>query len=125
MGNLLAFLRNLGTVRLTIMGAVLFGLVFFFTFMISRLTGTNLELLFAIQDPTDQKAITTQLSHAVYRLKFRATEFWCRRTRWQACGCHWLLMVSRAVVPLVMKSLMTPAILEPPILCKTYNWCAP
>ena len=41
------------------MGAVLFGLVFFFTFMISRLTGTNLELLFAIQDPTDQKAITS------------------------------------------------------------------
>ena len=62
MGNLLAFLRNLGTVRLTIMGAVLFGLVFFFTFMISRLTGTNLELLFAIQDPTDQAAVTTQLS---------------------------------------------------------------
>ena len=62
MGNLLVFLRNLGTVRLTIMGAVLFGLVFFFTFMISRLTGTNLELLFAIQDPTDQTAITSQLS---------------------------------------------------------------
>ena len=62
MGNLVAFLRNLGTVRLAIMGAVLIGLIFFFTFMISRLTGTNLELLFAIQDQEDQTAITSQLS---------------------------------------------------------------
>lgn len=62
MGNLLVFLRNLGTVRLTIMAAVLIGLIFFFTFMISRLTGTNLELLFAIQDQADQTAITSQLS---------------------------------------------------------------
>ena len=62
MGNLVAFLRNLGTVRLAIMGAVLIGLIFFFTFMISRLTGTNLELLFAIQDQADQTLITSQLS---------------------------------------------------------------
>ena len=62
MGNLVAFLRNLGTVRLAIMGAVLIGLLFFFTFMISRLTGTNFELLFTVQDQADQSQITSQLS---------------------------------------------------------------
>ena len=62
MGNLVSFLRNLGTVRLAIMGVVLVAMAFFFTFMISRLTGANLELLFATQDPADQAEITGQLS---------------------------------------------------------------
>ena len=62
MGNLLAFLRNLGTVRLAILGAVLVGMAIFFTFMIARLTGANFELLFAVQDQADQTEITSQLS---------------------------------------------------------------
>ena len=62
MGTLVTFLRNLGTARVAIMGVMLVAMSFFFIFMITRLTGPNLELLFSDLDPSDQAAITAQLS---------------------------------------------------------------
>lgn len=62
MGSFASILRNLGPVRLAVMGVVLVAMAFFFTFMLNRLTGTNLDLLFSDLDQGDQAAITSALS---------------------------------------------------------------
>ena len=61
MGNFIEFLRNLGTMRLAIMGGVFIALVIFFVFMMTRLTGSSMELLFSNLEPTDSKEVISQL----------------------------------------------------------------
>jgi len=61
-GAFASFLRNLGHVRLAIMGIVFVAMIFFFTFAMNRLTGENLSLLFSDLDRGDQAAITAQLA---------------------------------------------------------------
>ncbi|MDC0989147.1 flagellar basal-body MS-ring/collar protein FliF [Rhodospirillales bacterium] len=61
MGNFIEFLRNLGTMRLAIMGGVFIALVLFFVFMMTRLTGSSMELLFSNLEPTDSKEVISQL----------------------------------------------------------------
>ena len=52
----------MGTAKLAVMGIMLATMAFFFIFMITRLTGTNMELLFADLSKADQNAITAQLT---------------------------------------------------------------
>ncbi|MGY9000286.1 MAG: flagellar basal-body MS-ring/collar protein FliF [Rhodospirillales bacterium] len=61
MGSLLEFLKNLGTVRLAIMGIVFLALALFFIFMTTRLTGTSMELLFSNLDSKDSNQVIAQL----------------------------------------------------------------
>jgi flagellar M-ring protein FliF len=60
-GSLLEFLKNLGTVRLAIMGIVFLALALFFIFMTTRLTGTSMELLFSNLDSKDSNQVIAQL----------------------------------------------------------------
>ena len=62
MGSFVEFLKNLGTVRLAVMGAVFVGMAVFFVFMTQRLTGTNMDLLFSNLDPNDSNQIVAQLA---------------------------------------------------------------
>ena len=61
MGTFIDFLKNLGTVRVAIMGAVFAALIIFFIFMMTRITGTSMDLLFSNLDPSDSNEIITQL----------------------------------------------------------------
>ena len=47
--------------RLAIMGGVFIALVLFFVFMMTRLTGSSMELLFSNLEPTDSKEVISQL----------------------------------------------------------------
>jgi len=60
-GNFIDFLRNLGTVRVAIMGVVFAALILFFIFMMTRITGSSMDLLFSNLDPADSNEIITQL----------------------------------------------------------------
>jgi flagellar M-ring protein FliF len=60
-GNFTEFLRNLGTVRIAIMGVVFLALMLLFIFMTTRLTGTSMELLFSNLEPTDSNQIISEL----------------------------------------------------------------
>lgn len=61
MGTFLEFLKNLGTVRLAIMGVVFVALALFFVFMTTRLTGTSMDLLFSNLDSADSNQVIAQL----------------------------------------------------------------
>lgn len=61
MGNFTEFLRNLGTVRIAIMGVVFVALMLLFIFLTTRLTGTSMELLFSNLEPADSNQIIMQL----------------------------------------------------------------
>ena len=61
-GSFVQFLKNLGTVRLAVMGVVFVGMAVFFVFMTQRLTGTNMDLLFSNLDPNDSNQIVAQLA---------------------------------------------------------------
>tara|TARA_Y100001001_G_scaffold145058_1_gene151445 strand:+ start:447 stop:2033 length:1587 start_codon:yes stop_codon:yes gene_type:complete len=52
----------MGTARLAVMGVMIVAMAFFFIFMITRLTGSNMDLLYADLEPSDQNAITAQLT---------------------------------------------------------------
>jgi len=60
-GNFTEFLRNLGTVRIAIMGVVFVALMLLFIFLTTRLTGTSMELLFSNLEPADSNQIIMQL----------------------------------------------------------------
>jgi flagellar M-ring protein FliF len=60
-GTFLEFLKNLGTVRLAIMGVVFVALALFFVFMTTRLTGTSMNLLFSNLDSADSNQVIAQL----------------------------------------------------------------
>jgi len=53
--------KNLGSARLAIMGAVVVGLLAFFVFMTTRLTGADMELLYADLDSADSNRIVQYL----------------------------------------------------------------
>ena len=62
MGAFLQIVKGLGTARLAVIGSMLATMAFFFIFMVSRLTGANMELLYSDLSDTDQRAIIAQLS---------------------------------------------------------------
>ena len=62
MGTLVTIIKGMGTARLAVMGVMIAAMAFFFIFMITRLTGSNMDLLYADLDPSDQNAITSQLT---------------------------------------------------------------
>ena len=61
MGALVETLKNLGPMRLAIMGGTIVGLLAFFIFLTSRLTSPSMSLLYSDLDPTDSGAIVKQL----------------------------------------------------------------
>jgi len=61
-GTLVTIIKGMGTARLAVMGVMIAAMAFFFIFMITRLTGSNMDLLYADLDPSDQNAITSQLT---------------------------------------------------------------
>lgn len=71
MGTFLDILKNLGTVRLAIMGVVFVALALFFIFMTSRLTGTNMDLLFSNLDSADSNQIIAQLQQQSVRYEIK------------------------------------------------------
>lgn len=62
MDTLVQALRNLGPLKLTVMGGVAVGLIGFFIFITTRLTSPQMELLYGGLQPDDTNRITTQLS---------------------------------------------------------------
>ncbi len=62
MDTLLQALRNLGPVRLAIMGGVLLGLLAFFIFLTTRFTSSQMELLYGDLGPGDSQKIASQLA---------------------------------------------------------------
>ncbi len=65
-------MRNLGPVRLAIMGVVLIGLVGFFIFLTSRLNMGGMELLYAELDQTDSTRIVSQLQSQGVKYELKA-----------------------------------------------------
>jgi len=61
LGTFFDFLKNLGTVRVAIMGVVFAALILFFIFMMTRLTGTSMDLLFSNLDSADSSQIISEL----------------------------------------------------------------
>lgn len=61
MGSIVQILRNLGVVRLSIMAVVAIGMIGFFVFMTTRLTGSTMKLLYADLEPADAGRIVDQL----------------------------------------------------------------
>jgi len=74
--TLLQTLRNLGPLRLSIMGGVIFGLIAFFIFLTTRLASPQMALLYGDLDSNDASRIASQLeSQAVpYEMKRSGTE---------------------------------------------------
>ena len=62
MDTLVNALRNLGPLKLTVMGGVAVGLIGFFFFITTRLTAPQMELLYGGLQPDDTNRITAQLS---------------------------------------------------------------
>ena len=62
METLIQALRNLGPLRMAVMGAVAIGLIGFFIFITTRLTAPQLELLYGGLQPDAQAKITAQLA---------------------------------------------------------------
>jgi flagellar M-ring protein FliF len=60
--TLIHALRNLGPLKLTVMGGVAVGLIGFFIFITTRLTTPQMELLYGGLQPDDTNRITAQLS---------------------------------------------------------------
>ena len=69
-------LRNLGPIRLGIMGAVVVGLLGFFVFLTSKLSTADMTLLFGDLDPSDASKIVVKLdaSKIPYQLKAGGTQ---------------------------------------------------
>lgn len=62
METLAQALRNLGPLRLTVMGAVAVGLIGFFIFITTRLAAPQMELLYGGMQPEDMQRVTSQLN---------------------------------------------------------------
>ncbi|MBE0530395.1 MAG: flagellar M-ring protein FliF [Rhodospirillales bacterium] len=78
METLLQTLRNLGPMRLSIMGGVVFGLIAFFIFLSTRLASPQMALLYGDLDTNDATRIASQLeSQAVpYELRKNGTDLY-------------------------------------------------
>jgi flagellar M-ring protein FliF len=74
-GALAQIFKSLGPLRLSMIGAVLVGAVLFFVFLITRVTGSNFELLYADLDPSDAGKIVAQLEdqHVPYKIEGNST----------------------------------------------------
>ena len=64
MDALLLTLRNLGPMRLMIMGVVLFGMIGFFVYLATKFTTPQMSLLYSGLEGQDQSAIVAQLQAA-------------------------------------------------------------
>jgi flagellar M-ring protein FliF len=75
-GTFIDFLRNLGTVRVAIMGVVFAALILFFIFMMTRITGTSMDLLFSNLGASDSNQIITELQqkNIAYDIKENGTQ---------------------------------------------------
>ena len=62
METLIHALRNLGPVRLAIMGAIMLGMIGFFIFLTTRLATPSMVLLYGDLNPDDSSRITSRLS---------------------------------------------------------------
>jgi len=60
-GTLFDFLRNLGAVRLGVMGVVIVAMALFFVFLTQRFTGTDMALLYSNLETADSSQIMRQL----------------------------------------------------------------
>ncbi len=69
-------LRNLGPMRLTMMGGVIMGMIGFFIFLVARLGSPQMELLYGDLDQTDSSKIIAKLEAAniPYELKGGGTQ---------------------------------------------------
>ena len=76
METLLQTLRNLGPMRLSIMGGVVFGLIAFFIFLSTRLASPQMALLYGDLDTNDATRIAAQLDaqSVPYELRKNGTE---------------------------------------------------
>ena len=76
MDTLLQTLRNLGAMRLAIMGVVLIGMLGFFIYLATRFTSPNMELLYGNLEGPDQASIITQLQtrNVPYELRSNGTQ---------------------------------------------------
>ncbi|MCG8508100.1 MAG: flagellar M-ring protein FliF, partial [Rhodospirillales bacterium] len=76
MDALLQTLRNLGPMRLAIMGFVMLGLIAFFIFLTTRLANPQMGQLFGNLDPADSSSITAQLDgmNVPYEMRQNGTE---------------------------------------------------
>jgi flagellar M-ring protein FliF len=63
--------RNLGPMRLAIIGAVVFGMIAFFIFLTSRLSTPQMTLLFGDLDPSDTAKITQALDQTQVKYELR------------------------------------------------------
>jgi len=81
--TLLQTLRNLGPMRLAIMGAVLFGMIGFFVFLATRFTAPQMELLYGNLEGQDQSSIVTQLQiqKIPYELRSNGTQIFIPRAQ--------------------------------------------
>ena len=71
MDTLVHALRNLGPLKLTVMGGVAVGLIGFFIFITTRLTSPQMELLYGGLQPDETNRITTQLSQTKVPFEIR------------------------------------------------------
>ena len=74
MDALLQTLRNLGPMRLAIMGIVLFALLGFFIYLATRFTSPQMQLLYSQLDPQNRTAITTQLQNQGVPFEIRGND---------------------------------------------------
>ncbi|MCK5166796.1 MAG: flagellar M-ring protein FliF, partial [Rhodospirillaceae bacterium] len=72
MDTLLQSLKNLGPMRLAIMGAVFIGMIAFFIYLATRLTAPQMALLYGDLQGTDSSSIVTQLSSQNIPFELRA-----------------------------------------------------
>lgn len=78
MDALLLTLRNLGPMRLMIMGVVLFGMIGFFVYLATKFTTPQMALLYSGLEGQDQSAIVAQLqgSNTPYEMRAGGTEIY-------------------------------------------------
>ena len=83
MNSFFETLRNLGPVRLLTMAGVVIGFVAFFAYLVTRLTGGEMSLLYSNLDPNDSGRIVTKLeSMAVpYELRGDGTQIYVPSNR--------------------------------------------
>ena len=76
MDALLQTLRNLGPMRLMIMGVVLFGMIGFFVYLATKFTSPQMVLMYSGLEGQDQSAIVAKLqaSNVPYELRAGGTE---------------------------------------------------
>lgn len=80
---LLQSLRNLGPMRLAMIGAVGIGVLAFFVYLMSRMASAPMDMLYGQLEPPDANRIVTWLedNNVPYELKSNGTEVWVPATQ--------------------------------------------